>query len=86
VRIHGAYRDNVFFVASDQAEMKMQSSPDLSVLPATCRQQVQEAYASTLTTDPAHGLVLTDDYNPVEYYDAANREEIRRNLVNVFRQ
>jgi spermidine synthase len=86
VRIHGAYRDNVFFVASDQAEMKMQSSPDFSVLPATCRQQVQEAYASTLTTDPAHGLVLTDDYNPVEYYDAANREEIRRNLVNVFRQ
>ena len=86
VRIHGAYRDNVFFVASDQPEMEMQSAPDFSELPKTCRQQVQEAYASTLTTDPAHGRVLTDDYNPVEYYDAANREEIRRNLVMVFRQ
>jgi len=25
--------------------------------------------------------VLTDDYNPVEFYDAANREVIRRNLA-----
>ena len=32
-------------------------------------------------TDPAHGIVLTDDYNPVEFRDAANREAIRKNLA-----
>jgi len=30
---------------------------------------------------PASGMVLTDDYNPVEFYDARNREEIRKRLV-----
>jgi hypothetical protein len=29
----------------------------------------------------AHGIVLTDDYNPVEYYDAANRENLRKQLA-----
>ena len=28
-----------------------------------------------------HGRVLTDDFNPVEYYDARNREELRRYMV-----
>jgi hypothetical protein len=26
-------------------------------------------------------IILTDDYNPVEFYDAPNRESIRRNLA-----
>jgi hypothetical protein len=28
-----------------------------------------------------HGQILTDDYNPVEFYDAANRESLRRYLA-----
>jgi len=32
-------------------------------------------------THPDHGIVLTDDYNPVEFYDAPNREDIRRRLA-----
>jgi hypothetical protein len=31
--------------------------------------------------EAAHGIVLTDDYNPVEFRDAANREELRRRLA-----
>jgi hypothetical protein len=86
VRIHGADKDNMFFVASDQPEMEMRSSPNFSEVHEACRRKVQDACTSILKTDPAHGLVLTDDYNPVEYYDAANREEIRRNLVMALRQ
>jgi spermidine synthase len=89
VRIHGADKDNIgnlFFVASDQPEMTMRSSPNFSEVHESCRQKVQDACATILKTDPAHGLVLTDDYNPVEYYDAANREQIRRNLVMATRQ
>jgi spermidine synthase len=86
VRIHGADKDNMLFVASDQPEMEMRSPPNFSEVHEACRRKVQDACTSILKTDPAHGLVLTDDYNPVEYYDAANREEIRRNLVMVLRQ
>jgi hypothetical protein len=32
-------------------------------------------------TDPRHGIVLTDDYNPADFYDAANRERLRRALA-----
>jgi len=81
VRIHGADKDNMFFIASDQPQMELRNALDLSEVHEACRRQVQDACMSILKTDPAHGLVLTDDYNPVEYYDAANREEIRRNLV-----
>lgn len=86
VRIHGPDRDNMFFVASDQPQLEWRNAPDLSEVLASCRQQVQDACNSVVKTDPAHGLVLTDDYNPVEYYDAANREEIRRNLIMTLRQ
>jgi spermidine synthase len=86
VRIHGALVGNMFFVASDQPELELHGSPDLSEVRQSARQEVQEAYATILKTDPAHGRVLTDDYNPVEYYDAGNQEQIRRNLVMAFRQ
>jgi len=36
------------------------------------------AYDYVVHPDPQSGIVLTDDYNPVEYYDAANREEYRK--------
>ena len=29
----------------------------------------------------AYGRVLTDDYNPAEFYDARNREDVRRRLA-----
>jgi hypothetical protein len=32
-------------------------------------------------TAPDSGRVLTDDYNPAEFYDARNREETRRKLA-----
>jgi len=86
VRIHGAYIGNMFFVASDQPDLEMRNPPDLSQVHKASLPEVQEAFANLLKTDPTHGLVLTDDYNPVEYYDAANREEIRRNLVMALRQ
>jgi hypothetical protein len=44
-------------------------------------EDAQEAYASIVDTVPEDGLVLTDDYNPLEFYDAKNREEIRRHLA-----
>jgi hypothetical protein len=33
-----------------------------------------------------NGRVLTDDFNPVDFFDAANREGIRRQLASSMRQ
>ena len=38
-------------------------------------------YSSLMDTNPDHGRVLTDDFNPVDFFDAKNREVIRRNLA-----
>ncbi|HXA14448.1 MAG TPA: fused MFS/spermidine synthase [Opitutaceae bacterium] len=90
VRVHAAGDQeiiNVFFVASDQPEMTLHNQLPISEVNQACRQEVQDAYNSPvfLNIDPRHGRVLTDDYNPVEYYDAANRELLRKELVAVMR-
>ncbi|MBM3840298.1 MAG: spermidine synthase [Verrucomicrobia bacterium] len=72
---------NVFFVASDQPDLRPLKEPDFETVHPHVRQRARSAYASSRTSDPAHGIVLTDDYNPIEFYDAATREEHRRSLA-----
>jgi spermidine synthase len=81
VRIHATGAGNVFFVASDQTKLVMHRQVNLAEVHSVCRKQVAEALALTPVPDPKSGIVLTDDYNPVEYYDAANRESLRRRLA-----
>ena len=86
VRIHGTGNGNIFFAASDQAEMSLDASPNVSLVHAECRAGVREAWKTLLRTDPNHGLVLTDDYNPADYYDSANRERFRRQLAQSMKE
>ena len=81
VRLHAAGNGNVFIAASDQPELRARRTPDFAAMPASVRWEAEEAFGSNYTTNPAHGLVLTDNYNPVDYRDAENREEIRRRLA-----
>ncbi|HWY74947.1 MAG TPA: fused MFS/spermidine synthase [Verrucomicrobiae bacterium] len=81
VRIHYAGR-NMLFVASDQPELKILNPPDYSQIYPACHDDVESTFSETPEPDPHSGMVLTDDYNPVEFYDAANREENRRILVS----
>ncbi|HKS36201.1 MAG TPA: fused MFS/spermidine synthase, partial [Verrucomicrobiae bacterium] len=78
VRIHAAGNGNVFFVASNREELRILRSPDFNRVHASCRDQARAAFAGIVEANPRSGIVLTDDYNPVEFYDAANRERIRR--------
>ena len=86
VRIHASGNGNVFFVASDQPELAILNPPDLELAHPSIRYQVKDAFASIQQVNPRHGRVLTDDFNPVEFYDAANRETIRRSLASSMRQ
>jgi spermidine synthase len=62
------------------------SRPDIDRL----HEDVKKAYAGliqpgqdygSLKLHLENGRVLTDDFNPVEFFDAANRERVRRNLA-----
>jgi len=81
VRIHGARGGNTLFVASPRAGITILHPPVFADVHADALADVREAYARLWQPNPAHGIVLTDDYNPVDFYDAANREKFRRSLA-----
>lgn len=85
VRIHASGNGNVFFVASP-TRLNPTRTPDFSSMPASVRPDAHRAWESQGATIPSHGLVLTDDFNPVEYHDAKNREEFRRLLASSMRR
>jgi hypothetical protein len=56
-------------------------APDLSNVHPEVLDETKATYAGIVEPIPEHGRVLTDDYNPAEFYDARNREEFRRRLA-----
>jgi hypothetical protein len=81
VKIHGTGGGNVYFVASDRTPLDPLRLPDFSSAPPGVFPPPESAFNGILQPNPARGIVLTDDFNPVEFHDARNREETRRNLV-----
>jgi len=81
VRVHASGDGNVFYVASARADLQVLHEPDFNEVHSYCRSRVESLFRSIIKTDPSHGIVLTDDFNPLEYHDAANREETRRWLA-----
>jgi len=82
VRLHATGSGNVYFVASDRDPLEIVRKPDFSGVPTPgLRYELQRAFAGTMRANPERGLVLRDDYNPVEVFDALNRETIRRELA-----
>jgi spermidine synthase len=81
VRIHDCGNGGIFFAATDRPNPVFVHEPDLSVVHPDARKDTAMGYADVVQTVPNDGRVLTDNYNPVEFYDAKNREEIRRRLA-----
>ena len=88
VRIHAAARDdlaNVFFVASDQPELKLITPFDMTRVHGDTRERAEYTLETIIEPDARHGRILTDDFNPVEFHDAPNREATRRRLAEQMR-
>ena len=84
VKLHAESPDgNIFFVASDRKELTFLREPDQADIHSTIAGPVAAAFKGVVQADSHHGRVLIDDFNPVEYYDAANRESLRRRLALV---
>jgi hypothetical protein len=81
VRAHKSGTGAIFFAASDQPELKPFDYPAPDSIHVDCRQTVLNAIADICEPDPKSGIVLTDNFNPSEFYDASNREEVRRRLA-----
>ena len=81
VRAHTSGDGGIFFVASDRPGLGFVRAPDLSNVHPEVLRDVEATYTGLVEPSPEHGRVLTDDYNPAEFYDARNREEFRRTLA-----
>lgn len=81
VVIHAALQGNTFFIAGDARELKLLRTPDLDRIHPAARSQVASAFDTLRATNPRHGRVLTDDFNPVDFFDADNCEATRRALA-----
>jgi len=80
VRMHSDDNQN-YFVATDRPEPEFVRPPELDGIPPAIRRGAREVFSRVAETAPEHGRVLTDDFNPAEFYDARNREETRRQLA-----
>jgi spermidine synthase len=81
VHIHASGNGNVFFVASHRPDLQILRQPDFERIHYSVRADATAAFNGIVHADPDHGIVLSDDYNPVEFYDAATREDHRRRLA-----
>jgi len=81
VRMHSNGDGAIFFVATDHAEPQFARRPDLSQVHPAALERTRGAFANIVDTLPESGRVLTDDYNPAEFYDAHNREKLRKRLA-----
>jgi predicted membrane-bound spermidine synthase len=85
VYMHGSGGQS-YFVATDRSGPEFLQPPELDRLHPVVKADVTATYAGVVSPLPAGGRVLTDDFNPVEFYDAQNREALRRQLVMGARQ
>jgi spermidine synthase len=83
VHLHANSSDGgMFFVASDRSPLVVVHPLDLqSIHPSKVRDTEAAFNHIVETLHDENGLVLTDNYNPAEFYDAKNREEIRHSLA-----
>ncbi len=86
VKLHASQRGGMFFVASNQPALVRAPRTDFSNVHVYVRDEVRYTYSHEVSVDSAVGIVLTDDYNPVEFFDANNREELRKILAFSMKQ
>lgn len=81
VKLHASGGGNMFFVASPSPLVRHRPF-DLDSVHPKVRSEARTVFADAV--EPIHadaGTVLTDDFNPVDFHDARNREHFRRLLA-----
>lgn len=81
VRVHNGDSEALFFVASDRPELTMVRPQSVETVHPSLQHAAEFTYATTMEMRSGHGRILTDDFNPAEFFDAHNREMMRRELA-----
>jgi predicted membrane-bound spermidine synthase len=81
VRIHTSGNGNVFFVASPASVLTQHREYDYDSTYPTQINEAERAMEGIRQVNSQSGIILTDDYNPVDVRDASTREEHRRSLA-----
>jgi spermidine synthase len=82
VKVHASGNGNMFFVASPSPLVRHRDF-DLETVHPKVQLEARTIFAGAaepISEDA--GIVLTDDFNPVEFHDARNRERFRRLLAS----
>ena len=85
VRVHGRAGHNTMFVAAARDSLTPLREADLGAVHWRCAEDTRDTLLTLIEPNPASGIVLTDDYNPSEFHDALNREELRRRMARDMR-
>jgi len=80
IRIHNG-NGQIFIVATERPAPEFLHAPDLARVHPSVRPAAATAYRERIEIAADRGQVLTDDFNPVEFYDAHNRENARRQMA-----
>lgn len=81
VRVYGIFGHNTMYVAATRDPLQPLREPDLDNIHPDCQQATRDIFHSPIEPDYSRGILLTDDYNPSEFRDAANREALRLNMA-----
>jgi spermidine synthase len=81
VGLHATGNGNLFFVATCRPAAMSSWRPSPETVHPYCQYQVEEAFGGERSYYADKGIVLSDDFNPVEFHDARSREDLRRRLV-----
>lgn len=81
VRMHTSGRGEMFYVAGNKPDISFVRQPDTAYIHPQVRRYAEDAFQGQVSAPARAGLVLRDDYNPAEFYDAHNREEYRKSMA-----
>ncbi len=85
VRVHGRAGHNTMFVAAARDPLTPLREAGLGAVHWRCAEDTRDTLLTLIEPNPAGGIVLTDDYNPSEFRDAPNREQLRRRMARDMR-
>src|ERR1017187_1555973 len=80
VRLHND-GGQTYFVATNRRDPEFVRPPESGQVNPVAWPGAEAAFVNVVETLPEHGQVLTDDFNPAEFYDAQNREAMRRQFA-----
>jgi len=81
VRMHTSGNGAIFFAATDRPDPQFVHAPDFTGIHEDALSETKGAFAGLVESSSDRGRILTDNFNPVEFFDAANREATRRRLA-----